>query len=477
MIKLAKSLKDKTSCVVILFDDTEKKQLSVELPADYVSLIQAYKKAKKCSADSITNIQLHPEPNSPKLVLINLGKESDYQLKCLRKLVANAARSLAKESTLQWCCINAIHGWENHVAQAIVMAEYVVPNSKSNQTPESYPKHIFISNQKKMVQEGYAIGLAVNKARTFANAPANILTTSSFVDEIKRLFKGDSRYKITILNEADMKKKKMMALLGVGQGSKYPSYLVDVTYDGGGKDHVALVGKGVMFDTGGISIKPSARMREMKGDMGGAAAVIASAWAAGELNVKRKVSFIVPIVENMVSKDAQRPGDVVIASNGTSIEITNTDAEGRLILADALVYATKKKVNSIVDIATLTGASVIALGPYATAVLGNHQGVIEALISAGCSLNEPLWALPLFDEYKDLLKSDVADILNANEGREAGTITAAKFLEQFVGDTPWAHLDIASTMSASSSKGERVKGMTGSGTRTLIAYILNDKIK
>ena len=154
----------------------------------------------------------------------------------------------------------------------------------------------------------------------------------------------------------------MHALLGVGQGSKYPSYLVDIEYNGGAGDHVALVGKGVMFDTGGISIKPSGRMKEMKGDMGGAAAVVAAAWGAGQLNIKRKVSFIVPIVENMVGKDAQRPGDVVVASNGTSIEITNTDAEGRLILADALVYACKKKVKKVVDIATLTGASVIALG-------------------------------------------------------------------------------------------------------------------
>ena len=290
--------------------------------------------------------------------------------------------------------------------------------------------------------------------------------------KLKALFKDDKRYKVTVLSDSDLKKKKMMALLGVGQGSKYPSYLVDITYDGGGKDHVALVGKGVVFDTGGISIKPSNRMREMKGDMGGSAAVVASAWAAGKIDLKRKVSFIVPIVENMVSMEAQRPGDVVVASNGTSIEITNTDAEGRLILADALVYATKKKVNSIVDIATLTGASIIALGSYAVATLGNNQALVDDLIDAGKRVNEPLWQLPLFDEYKDLLKSDVADILNANEGREAGTITAAKFLEQFVGDTPWAHLDIASTMSVKSNKDEQVKGMTGAGTKALISYLL-----
>ena len=263
----------------------------------------------------------------------------------------------------------------------------------------------------------------------------------------------------------------MHALLGVGQGSKYPSYLVDITYTGASTPAIALVGKGVVFDTGGISIKPSRNMKEMKGDMGGAAAVVASAWAAGQLNVKRKISFIVPIVENMVSSDAQRPGDVVVASNGTSIEITNTDAEGRLILADALVYAAKKKVTAMVDIATLTGASIIALGPYAISVMGNNQSVVDQMLDQSVQYNERCWQLPLFDDYKDLLKSDVADVLNANEGREAGTITAAKFLEQFVGDVPWCHLDIASTMSASSSKGDMVKGMTGAGTRALISFM------
>ena len=165
----------------------------------------------------------------------------------------------------------------------------------------------------------------------------------------------------------------------------------------------------------------------------------------------------------------------MVASNGKSIEITNTDAEGRLILADALVYAAKKKVSCILDIATLTGASIIALGPYAISVMGNHQSVVDQLLNSSLEYDERCWQLPLFDEYKDLLKSDVADLLNANEGREAGTITAAKFLEQFVNDVPWAHLDIASTMSRSSTKGDQVKGMTGAGTRALISFMKHYK--
>ena len=381
-------------------------------------------------------------------------------------------RQLSKESVVQWVSVDSIDNWDMHLAQVIEMVNYTVPTKKSEKkSPSKSTKHIVLTSNKKQLLDGQIIGQSVNKARTFANQPANVLTTSEFVKQIKSLFKGDKRYKVSVLSEKELAKKKMNALLGVGQGSKYPSYLVDITYTGSNSNHIALVGKGVVFDTGGISIKPSRNMREMKGDMGGAAAVVATAWAAGQLNEKRKVSFIIPIVENMVSSSAQRPGDVVVASNGTSIEITNTDAEGRLILADSLVYASKKKVDCILDVATLTGASVIALGPYAIAVMGNNQSVIDQLVDCSQNYNERCWQLPLFDEYKDLLSSDVADLLNANEGREAGAITAAKFLEQFVDDTPWAHLDIASTMSVSSNKGDQVKGMTGSGTRSLIAFI------
>ena len=473
MISIASKLKTTGSTVIFFQEDASAAQLNATLPAHFVDLINDYKAAKKLKENSTQLVQLSPSANADYVVLANLGKEADVTLKRFRLLVASATRSLQRQPNVQWIVVGDVPNFDHHIAQVIQMVTYKVPHSKSVKDEASVNvKHAIVGAKKQQVVNGAAIGDSVNKARSFANMPANLLTTDAFVKDIKALFKGDKRYKVTILNESEMKKKKMHALLGVGQGSKYPSYLVDIEYNGGAGDHVALVGKGVMFDTGGISIKPSGRMKEMKGDMGGAAAVVAAAWGAGQLNIKRKVSFIVPIVENMVGKDAQRPGDVVVASNGTSIEITNTDAEGRLILADALVYACKKKVKKVVDIATLTGASVIALGPYAVSVLGNNQAVVDDLISAGNDMNEPLWQLPLFDEYKDLLKSDVADILNANEGREAGTITAAKFLEQFVGDTPWAHLDIASTMSVNSNKGEHVKGMTGAGTRALLSFLL-----
>jgi leucyl aminopeptidase len=468
MIKVSSKLNSKDHVVVFVKSNTSKKQVQEVLPSQYTELFQSFKKANKIKENAYCVIRTGINPMDPSLIVIELGNDKISQF---RQLAGDVVRLMSDESRVQWISVAAIPNWELHLAQVIPMSSYQVPNQKSDNKKSSLSNHAIISKNKALIHEGDAIGQAVNKARTFANLPANVLTTDRFVKDITDLFKGDSRYKVSVLKEPELKKKKMNALLGVGQGSKYPSYLVDITYAGGRGDAIALVGKGVMFDTGGISIKPSNNMKEMKGDMGGAAAVVAAAWAAGQLNLKRPMSFIVPIVENMVSSEAQRPGDVVVASNGKSIEITNTDAEGRLILADALVYASKKKVSCILDIATLTGASIIALGPYAIPVMGNQQHVVDQLLAHALQYDERCWQLPLFDEYKELLTSDVADLLNANEGRAAGTITAAKFLEQFVGDVPWAHLDIASTMSRSSTKGDHVKGMTGAGTRALISFM------
>jgi len=476
MIKTATKVNQNHHLVIFFKDKTSHQAIAQVLPTEWSNLVKSFRSAKHVGPKKSRMIQTGLDPKAPRLVLVNLGETASVPL--FRNLVGDVARQLRSEGTVQWLSVESISDWECHLSQVIPMSLYSIPHQKSSKKDEQgVGSHIVITSQKSVVNDGRIVGDAVNKARSFAHMPANILTTSQFVDDIKALFKGDPRYQVTVLNESALKKKKMHALLGVGQGSIHPSYLVDITYKGGGTEAIGIIGKGVMFDTGGISIKPSRNMKEMKGDMGGAAAVVATAWAVGQLKLKRNVSFIVPIVENMVSADAQRPGDVVVASNGTSIEITNTDAEGRLILADALVYASKKKLACMLDIATLTGASTIALGPYAISVLGNHQGVVDQLLAASMTYNERCWQLPLFDEYQELLRSDVADILNANEGREAGTITAAKFLEQFVGDVPWAHLDIASTMSVSATKGDQVKGMTGAGTRALISFLLQYRAK
>jgi leucyl aminopeptidase len=476
MIKICEKINVKHHLVILFDEKTTDKTLASALPSPLSENVLAHKKAGKLSSNSIHEIQLTGAPDTPRVLLINVGNHNAPMV--ARKWASDAARKLRHENHVQWLSFTHVDDWELWLSQVIVMALYEPLNYKSNQKKMPLSKHSLVTKNKALVTEGVTVATAVNKARHFANAPANILTTTQFVNDIVDLFKNDDRYNVKVMNESELKKKKMNALLGVGQGSSYPSYLVDITYKGARTGApIAIIGKGVVFDTGGISIKPSRSMKDMKGDMGGAAATVAAAWAVGQMKLKRNASFIVPIVENMVSSTAQRPGDVVVASNGTSIEITNTDAEGRLILADALVYASKKNPQCMVDIATLTGASTIAVGPYAIPAMGNEQSVVDQLLAAGQVYNERLWQLPLFEEYKELLASDVADILNANEGREAGTITAAMFLAQFVGNIPWGHLDIASTMMVSSTKGDQVKGMTGAGTRTLISFIKHFKFE
>jgi len=263
----------------------------------------------------------------------------------------------------------------------------------------------------------------------------------------------------------------MGGLLGVGQGSAQPSKMVILEHNAGkGLDTVCLVGKGVTFDTGGISLKPGLNMHEMKFDKSGACAVIGAMRGAALLNVPVHVVGIACLVENMPSSKAYRPGDVLTCSNGKTIEVQNTDAEGRLILADGLVKATTYEPKAIVDLATLTGACVIALGNQFAAVLDNDEELASKLTEAGDRAGERLWRLPLADEYREQIKSDVADMKNIG-GRAAGTITAACLLKEFVGDCKWAHLDIAGMASSEKDAGYFRKGGTGFGTRLLMEYL------
>jgi leucyl aminopeptidase len=237
------------------------------------------------------------------------------------------------------------------------------------------------------------------------------------------------------------------------------------------KQAIGLLGKGITFDTGGISLKPADRMEEMKGDMAGAASVIAAISAIAQLKAKVNVTSIAAATENMPGGGAQRPGDIVKTMGGRTIEVVNTDAEGRLILADAVSYACKLGLSPIVDVATLTGACVIALGNITTGVLGNDQKVVEDIIVAGRVAGEKMWQLPTFDEYKEQYKSNVADIKNIG-GRPAGAITGAMIIGEFTGDTPWVHLDIAGTSFTDKDSGYHVKGGTGVPVRTLVHFVL-----
>jgi leucyl aminopeptidase len=299
--------------------------------------------------------------------------------------------------------------------------------------------------------------------------PSNICTPTYLAEKAGELA---NKYNLEceILNTQEMEELGMGSLLSVAKGSVNPPKLISLSYKGaGGAKPIVLVGKGVTFDSGGISLKPGANMDEMKYDMSGAASVLGTMNAIAKIGAKVNLTIIIPAVENMPAHNASKPGDVVKSMSGQTIEILNTDAEGRLILCDALTYAKKFNPKTVIDIATLTGAVIIALGKHHSGIMGNNQALVDSLISAGQTSQDIVWQLPLDEEFDELLHSNFADMANIG-GREAGTITAACFLARFTGDYNWAHLDIAGTAWLTGKQ----KGSTGRPVGLLCEYVLNN---
>ncbi len=331
------------------------------------------------------------------------------------------------------------------------------------------------------MRRGVALGMikasAACFARDMANEPGNVWTPEAFAAAARDLAKNSS-LSCRVLGEKEMRKAGMGGLLGVNQGSGKPPRMIILEYNQGEKPAppLLLVGKGLTFDSGGISLKPGAGMEDMKYDMCGGACVLAVMRAVAELAPRNlHLVAIVPATENLPGPDALKPGDIITICDGTTVEVVNTDAEGRLILADALAYGIKKyKPGAIIDVATLTGAAIIGLGHHRTAMLSNDDGLATKLAEAGETSGEPLWRMPLGKEYAKQLESKVADMKNVG-GRAAGTITAACFLEKFVDSRPWAHLDIAGTAWNYTEKSYVPKGPSGVGVRTLIELILKWK--
>jgi leucyl aminopeptidase len=324
-------------------------------------------------------------------------------------------------------------------------------------------------------QAALAAGVAVAEghrvARRLAIMPGNICTPAHIASTAKDIAKRH-KLKVTVMSRREMTRLKMGSFLAVAQGTPQDPKFIILEYKGGkrGEAPIALVGKGLCFDSGGISIKPAAGMEWMKFDMSGAAGVLGAMEAIARLKLKVNVVALIGSTTNMPSGTAMNPGDVVHAINGKSIEIVNTDAEGRLVLADVLAYALRYKPQAMLDAATLTGACVIALGNIATGVLGNDQGVIDEVIAAGKRGGEPAWQLPMWNEYRELIKSDVADIKNIG-GRGAGTITAALFLAEFTQGCTWAHLDVAGTAYSETDLGMIARGPTGTPVRTFFEFV------
>ena len=332
--------------------------------------------------------------------------------------------------------------------EGMVLGSYKFEDYKSNKNKKNYLTDISLTGSidKTIVKKAQIIGESVCFARDLGNHPANILTPTYLANESKRISKAKNM-KCTVIDVSKFEKMGLGSFYGVARGAKEPAKMIIVEYNGGSKSQkpIALVGKGLTFDTGGISLKPGARMDEMKFDMCGSATVMGVMNAVSILQPKINIIFAIGSTENMPGSDAQRPGDIVTAYNGKTIEVLNTDAEGRLVLADVLSYVDKNyKPQFMIDFATLTGAVLVALGHRASGLMGNDDKLINRIKKSSIATGEKVWELPLWDEYSKDIQGKYADIQNLGQAG-AGTITAGAFLKEFVGDTPWCHLDIAGT--------------------------------
>jgi leucyl aminopeptidase len=324
-------------------------------------------------------------------------------------------------------------------------------------------------------RRGEVVADSVCWARDLINRPAAQLTPRRLSHEAMRRLENDPHVTVEIWRDAELEAERCGGLLGVARGSLEPPRLVRAVYDPGpgATHHVVLVGKGITFDSGGLNIKTYEGMTTMKTDMTGAAVVLGALSAAARLGARAKVTAITPLTENLPGHRAMKPGDVLTARNGTTIEVLNTDAEGRLVLADGLSLAAELEPDAIIDVATLTGAVRVALGSDVGAVLGTDDALIASLRELGAAEGEPLWELPLVDKYESHLESEVADLKNIGKAGNAGTIVAGLFLRHFTSGRPWAHLDIAGTGRAESDEGYLAKGATAFSLRTLVAYLLS----
>lgn len=439
----------------------------------------------------ITLIHTFGRIGPSRILIAGLGNSSSFDLEVIRRVFADSCRYLRKlgvreiSTIAHGAGIGAIDAKSvgRSIAEGAILGlyrfnNYLTKNDSSKTDIEEITiveqDGTKISDLEDGIKTGEVIARATMLARDMVNEPANVMTPIRMAECATKIAE-DSGLDIEILGPQDMEERNMGAILGVSKGSHQPPRLIVLKYNGDPKtpsNNIAFVGKGITFDTGGISIKPAGGMEDMKGDMAGGAAVIAAMGAIGSLRPKINAFGIIAAVENMPGGSAQRPGDVVKSMSGKTIEVINTDAEGRLVLADALYFTQTMGINKIVDVATLTGAMVVALGNVCSGVMGNNQDLIDQLIQSGSSTGERIWQLPMHDEYKEQIKSQVADIKNVGSGRGAGSITAAQFLSEFIEDTSWAHLDIAGTYMNNKDRGYQVKGGSGVPTRSLVALAL-----
>jgi leucyl aminopeptidase len=419
-----------------------------------------------------------------RVALVGLGEREKFSLDMLARYAGTAVRTLGKRNVAALAILLPEEAGKDVRRAASAIAEGAIASTLDGTTYRTEPDRPVVTNDVAIVAgsfdraaleagvvRGTAIGEAVNVARLMALTPGNDMTPTHLANRARELA-AETGLEIDVLDEARMAEKKMGSLLGVSRGSDEPATLTVMTYRGdpSSTEVLALVGKGLTFDSGGISIKPAESMHEMKYDMCGGAGVIAAMSAIGKLKPKLNVIGVVPSSENLPGPRAMKPGDILRAMNGKTIEVINTDAEGRLILADALCYARELGATRIVDAATLTGACVIALGHAASGVMSNDDAFAERFLAVVGDVGERYWRLPLFDDFDKQIKSDIADLKNTG-GRPGGAETAGAFLQNFVGKVPWIHLDIAGTAYLDSESSYLAKGPTGTPVRAFVALV------
>ena len=490
IVKKAEAASLRTACLVIpVFSNTQLSKVLKQLDASSKGHLHRLLKKGDLNSTEIGQTLVDydvPGITAERIMLLACGPEKEFNSKIFSQAVAAAVKQLDQSHAIDAVFVlpefkdkDAAYSQTRALVSSAESSVYQFNDCKSEPKVNKRPmKKITLlqadSKQKSQLEKAVAHGKAISHGETLAkdlaNLPGNICTPAYLADQARLLKRGVRKLKVSVLEEKDMEKLGMGALLSVSRGSRQPAKLIIMEYKGAPASHkpVVLVGKGLTFDAGGISIKPSAKMDEMKYDMCGGASVFGAMQACVELNLPINVIGIVPSSENLPDGNANKPGDIVTSMSGQTIEVLNTDAEGRLILCDALTYCGRYEPAAVIDIATLTGACVVALGNHASGLMSNDEKLTDELTKAGDESGDRVWQLPIWDDYQPQLDSNFADMANIG-GPAGGTITAACFLSRFTRKYKWAHLDIAGTAWVS---GGKEKGATGRPVSLLTHFLL-----
>jgi leucyl aminopeptidase len=457
------------------------------LPSEVHGLLQELEAARELSGKAYECTLVHRPPGlvAAKLLVVGAGKKEKFDNAQRRRVAGTAVRYLKSRGVRDLAWVVPGPGSEADCIQAVVegalLADYEADRYKTERNGQRQIERLDLALSSPPGEQAEAarerariVAEAQNFARHLVNEPANQMTPRLLAQQAQEMAKRFG-LECQVLGPEEIRALKMAAFWAVAQGSEEPPQLIVLRYAPPGAPetpHIGLVGKGITFDTGGISIKPSENMHEQKTDMAGGATILGVMQAIAQLKPQLRVAAVVPATENMPSGKAFKPGDVITSMSGKTVEILNTDAEGRLVLADALTYAKQLGCTVLIDVATLTGAITIALGNITTGVFGWNKEWVERVLAAAATAGEKMWALPLDEDYRDLYKSSIADLANTG-GRHGGAITGAMFVGEFAGDSPWVHLDIAGTRWLNDEKPYMAKGPTGHGVRTLVQLLTN----